>query len=156
MNDDDPDSFERMLRFFYTPGDKLGPICELSGGTKMAPSAVDIQEYLLDPLELYALADKYDAPVLCANVTRTLSRNLLKAWLNGAQLSSIIRKHYETCITVGNPMSVCITGYIISRYMSWFATNEEASVLLREYPTFSVDMILSLRQKNKIVLPVPA
>ena len=156
MNDDDPDSFERMLRFFYTPGDKLGPICELSGGTKDAPSAVDIQEYLLDPLELYALADKYDAPVLCANVTRTLSRNLLKAWLSGPQLSSIIRKHYDTCITVGNSMSGCITAHIINRYMSWLATDEEASILLREYPTFSVDMILSLRKNSKIVLPVPA
>ncbi|KAI4710018.1 hypothetical protein J4E89_005250 [Alternaria sp. Ai002NY15] len=153
IHDDDPDHFERMLRFFYTTGHKLGPVCIFSGNTKDEPTEEDFQKHLLAPIKLYALADKYDAPALCDHVTETWRQNLEAAWVDSTQLCSIIRTHYETCITVDDPMSGVITWYIVDRCMRWLGTTVEAALMAREHPTFSVDIFLALQAKSKIVLP---
>jgi len=142
-----------MLRFFYKTGHKLGSMCKFSGNTKDIPIQEDFQKYLLAPIKLYAVADKYDAPALCDYVTETWRQNLDEAWVDSTQLCSIIRMHYETCITVDDPMSGAITWYIVDRCMRWLGTSVEAALMAREHPTFSVDIFLALQAKSKIVLP---
>jgi hypothetical protein len=134
LHDDDPVYLERMLKFFYTlEADSYATV------EKMA---------FIDPIHLYALADKYQAENLKKwAVTHLKSVMSTKGiWFKKDVLFEILDVHYSQCVTIQDSLSRCLVEWFKGHdYSHWDTKSDELLELLRKYPVMGADMFLSTR-----------
>jgi hypothetical protein len=139
--DDSPVHFEIMLKYLYnlewtyTPdGDKL-------------------EKLLLDPICVYALADKYDIPGLRARSAQIFPELGHGEYTIGAY-EKMIEAHYGQCAKVDSEIGCKIAALLLStsrRKSSstrGFIKSESFSALAKKYPIFAADLVLQCRKSD--------
>jgi hypothetical protein len=133
LHDDDPDHFEFVLKFIYTPEYSVQ---EIEAKTKIGNDAKKRQALFI--VGAYIVADKYDIRRLLPPAANDLNR-ILTAKADTTILESIIEKHYSVCSIPGAPVGKAIAPTIISTFHEYVKTDRFAT-LLKKYPVFAADV----------------
>jgi hypothetical protein len=139
--DDSPVHFEIMLKYLYDLGWTY-----TSDGDKLEKS-------ILDPIRVYALADKYDIPGLRARSAQIFPQIGHSEYTTGTY-EKMIEAHYDQCAEVNSEMGCKIAALLLStsRHKGsstrGFMKSESFSVLTKKYPIFAADLILLCRKND--------
>ncbi|KAH6625368.1 hypothetical protein C7974DRAFT_276648, partial [Boeremia exigua] len=132
---DDPDHFEFCLKFIYTQDYDEDAIASMGEG------ASSVLERVLFIIGVYAMADKYDVPVLCEHATKDVQRYLIEKPPSQRDWVTIIRKYYDKVATANGPFGNALVSGILKAQSA--GGSSEFFSLIENHPAFGVDVALA-------------
>ena len=139
VHDDDPNHFEFLLKFMYTHHYDKDAIIKLAAGDKNRRVSI--------PSEIYAVADKYDMPLLAEPIAKDVEELLgSEVPCTLELLQTLIPAYYNAVPRAGSPVGKILVSKIQTKYAEFRDTDELVS-LAKAYPIFGVDVLLSLEKE---------
>ena len=136
---DDPDQFEFLLKFMYTEDYDMDAIKKLAAGNTTRRVAF--------PIELHAIADKYD---VCHLLEATLHdvADLLQYEDSLDMLRALISVHYKSVSIADSAIGNILTTKLLTQHRT-FASTDEFTDLVKSQPVFCLDAVFHMgRQKS--------
>jgi hypothetical protein len=143
MHDDEPSLFEFMLRFFYNNHQDL-----ISNDDYPFRSEESQQKHLFLPVQLYGIADKYDAMPLQAWAARVLEDNLSghsdSKIISDEICARLVRAYYSECLKPSTTIGSTLAKYLVENKLDVirYRLGDE---LIRQLPVFGADVLLVVR-----------
>ena len=138
LHGDDPEHFEFFLKFMYTHHYDKDAIVKLAAGDKNRRVSI--------PSEIYAVADKYDMPLLVEPIAKDVEELLVsEVPCTLDLLQDLIPAYYKAVPNTGIPVGKILVSKIQAKYDEFRYTDEFAS-LVKAYPIFGADVVLSLKK----------
>ncbi|KAL1798859.1 hypothetical protein ACET3X_002896 [Alternaria dauci] len=145
VHDDDPQSFEYLLKFLYTMEIVIVPEDIVAGVTK------DIDQDILAPTSLYILADKYEiAPLLRRTVGMVAAALITHRKSLGAEnTKTIVTAYYTHCLRAQSSMGSAIAFGLVY-YTCWILRGDidKISALVTAHCPFAADLVIARRRPD--------
>jgi hypothetical protein len=144
---DDPQTFEYMLKFMYTNEIVLPPVQYPNDKTK-------IDRDILTPIRLYILADKYEIAPLLRHTSSQVAAAMKthSSLLNGEAVPTIVAAYYNCCTYARSVMGDAIASGLIINPSRWlgYGDNEALGSLVVAHSHFAADLILALKKAGRL------
>jgi hypothetical protein len=120
-------------------------------GWTYTPDGDKLEKALLNPIRVYALADKYDIRSLRAHSAQIFPGLGHSEYTIGTY-EKMVEAHYGQCTEVDSEMGCKIAALLLSTSRQkgsstrGFIKSERFDVLAKKYPIFSADIILQCRK----------
>lgn len=135
VHDDNPEYFEFFLKFMYTHYYDKDAIVKLA--------AENSTRRVMIPSEIFIVADKYDMPLLAEPIAQDIEGLLANDILcTLSLLKTVISAHYKQASSPGGPVGKILVSKIKNRFDD-FPDSDEFVSLVKAYPVFGADMVLS-------------
>ncbi|KAL1592744.1 hypothetical protein SLS60_011160 [Paraconiothyrium brasiliense] len=148
VHDDVPEHFEIALMYLYTD------VYDEAAVTRLA--AQDDEKRVRIPIELFVVADKYGidrlAKLAANDVGVTLTPILAPSGhrkLREDMVEAAIQECYQTLLTADTILGRCLSAAVIDHYKI-FILSEKMKDLIRQYPSFAVDLALKLHERGTL------
>ncbi|KAI4608030.1 hypothetical protein J4E83_009213 [Alternaria metachromatica] len=145
VHDDDPETFQNMMEFFYGLDLERTPTSDNENEI--------IRDDIVPIVELHALADKYDANLLqkAAVVAFKAGTDELVSLPDWKSFEMLVNAHYLTCPGTMGAMSQAIVKYMYRISRSYFLWDGYFDKLAAKHGNFGADSYLVGRAGGKIV-----
>lgn len=150
VHDDDPESFEAMVFFFYhTKFDTQ------SGLFANAINPKSIIEELTDVVDCYSLADKYDArPFMDALLERFNKMTApFSGLLTGDNIQMLVHAHYPYCTAPMCSMSEAIVCFMFKNNGAEIFGSKKVQELVLQYGNFGADLLVVGMRTGRLTAP---
>ncbi|KAI4934749.1 hypothetical protein J4E85_002607 [Alternaria conjuncta] len=143
VHEDDPDTFQTMMEFFYNMDLKMSPPC------------YDIDKFIktdvLPIISLHALADKYDAKILQETAISAFKTRTSKIRESPGikTVHTLVHAYYSACSVVRSGMGEAIVQYIF-KAPRYDLENGEYDKLCMQYSILGADFYLVGIADNKL------
>ncbi|KAF2687530.1 ankyrin [Lentithecium fluviatile CBS 122367] len=143
LHDDDPEAVEGMLRYFYD----LDPMPPCETYKPSIPEQTKLFAKLKHIVHVYAVADKYDVPMLrktCLNSFVALARKCWLALWKSGELPNIIEAIYAFAIQKDTLRNAAVE--LSLEYIGDFRDSDGDAFqdLMETVPEFSADMLMQI------------
>jgi hypothetical protein len=132
-----------MLRFFYNCHEDLtvSKLCCIE-------SEEDIEKHFFLPVQLYGIADKYDAMPLQAWAARVLEDNLSEHGaitdISDEFCARLVRTYYSGCLKPDTTIGNALARYLVKENRN-LIMDRLGDELIRQLPVFGADVLLEVR-----------
>ncbi|ORY09036.1 ankyrin repeat-containing domain protein [Clohesyomyces aquaticus] len=152
LHDDNPQAVEGMIRHFYD----LDPMSPCEPARPSTPDQTDPSTKLKHIVHLYAVADKYDAPMLRKRILSSFTFLARKNWLtlwNSGELPDIIGAIYA--FTVRKDRLRVATIELSLGYIGEFRESDLDAFreLIETVPDFGADILMRVPLPSPVKLP---
>lgn len=150
VHDDNPESFEAMMYFFYhVDFDKHSDLFDKTSNPKA------IIEELTDIVDCHSLADKYEArPFMDALLERFKQMNApFSGILTGDNIQMLVDAHYPYCTAPMCSMSEALVSFMLRKNSVEIFGSKKVQELILQHGNFGADLLVMGMRTGKLTAP---